>query len=114
MSDYQHFLAHVKKEENRILVKGLSFDGLDWYLMTESHQEIQKHHPQILKYVSRIEKIVDFRHPKVPITKAIRSTYLNEYNQFKFDNQILEKDDGSKDDSILTELSFSADKTSKF
>lgn len=104
MVNYEYIYAFISKSDGHIIVKGLSLDGIKWFKMPTEYQYIYRHHPQILKYVSKIDQMVQSRQPKIPITKLVKSTYLNDENKLFYKDKLLEEDDPSKDDSIISEL----------
>lgn len=97
--------AFTIKRLDQILIKGLSFDKRNWYLMPEALRPLRLH-KELCKYINEEELIQCKkvgRSSKVRFTKAIQAIY-SKNGEFAIDGILLKKDDNLKDDSILNAL----------
>lgn len=72
-----YIYACTIKRDNDILIKGLSFDKVNWYLMPRELRLLRKH-DELLKYI-KLEDLLQCnkvdRSSQVRLTKAIRQIY---------------------------------------
>lgn len=98
----EFFLCLIKRD-NDLLIKGLSFDRKNWFKLPKDVRSIE-FHPIIAKYKSIkacLKQSKIDRLPAIRITKEIRSTYLNEKEEFFFNNELLEYDNTITEDSTV-------------
>lgn len=101
-----HFYCFLIKRDNKLLIKGLSFNKIDWYLLPKNLREVNNH-PELVKNFN-VEKCLKQKRvgqrPKIKITKAVKEEYLNDSNAFIFKNKLLEKDNSLTEDSICNQI----------
>lgn len=101
-----HLFAYLVKREEDLLIKGLSFDKKNWFLMPKQFRSY-KFHPQMSVYLQvkeclRQKKVG--RAQKVRVTQTIKSLYINNNDQLQFNGVLLEKDNCLKQDSIMEDI----------
>lgn len=94
--------AYVIKRDSQVLVKGLSYDKKNWFLLPKDQRDIEIH-PEICKYAG-LKKLVTAKKVgrciNVRITKLVRSIYENN-GKLVWNGKLLERDDNLKENSIL-------------
>lgn len=94
------------KRDGVLLIKGLSLDKKEWYLIPKEYRSVD-YHPELAKYhgiKSALKQKKVNRASGVRVTKEINSIYLNEKQQFMFNIALLTKDNNLTNDSIVNQL----------
>lgn len=101
----KEFFCFLFKRDDNLLIKGLSFDKLNWYVIPKD-KRLVKFHPMLTKYFN-VEKCMKQksvnRHPAIRITKEIGALYIDG-DAFVFDGKQLEKDNHLLENSIYNQI----------
>lgn len=100
----ESFYAYVENIGDQIVVRGLSWNKKNWFSIPDDQSNI-RFHPEIQKRVITFEALKKngkFRITRLQ-TKSVKKIYLNDFNHFIFNGQILPLEDSNLSYSIGSE-----------